>query len=68
MIPEENRQLHCPSCKHSVDGDVNVARNILALGLRFRPEGSANEAMVLEPAIAVIQKVDADQLTQQTTS
>ena len=70
MIPEENRQLHCPSCKHSVDRDVNAARNILALGLRFRPEGSANEAMVLEPAPvgAVIPKVDADQLTQQTTS
>jgi putative transposase len=68
MIPEENRQLHCPQCKHSVDRDVNAARNILALGLRFRPEGSANEAMVLEPAIAVTQKVDADQLTQQTTS
>ena len=70
MIPEENRQLHCPSCKHSVDRDVNAARNILALGLRFRHEGSANEAMVLEPAPAgaVIQKVDADQLTQQTTS
>ena len=68
MIPEENRQLHCPSCKHSVDGDVNAARNILKLGLRFRPEGSANEAMVREPAIAVTPKVDADQLTQQTTS
>ena len=27
MIPEENRQLHCPSCKHSVDRDVNRARN-----------------------------------------
>ena len=68
MIPEENRQLHCPSCKHSVDREVNAARNILALGLRFRPEGSANEAMVLEPAIAVIQKVNADQLTHPTIS
>ena len=68
MIPEENRQLHCPSCKHIVNHDVNAARNILALGLRFRPEGSANEAMVLEPAIAVIQKVNADQLTHPTTS
>jgi putative transposase len=68
MIPEENRQLHCPSCKHTVNHDVNAARNILALGLRFRPEGSANEAMVLEPARAVIPKVDANQLTQQTIS
>ncbi len=56
MIPEENRQLHCPSCKHSVDRDVNAARNVLTLGLRFRPEGSANEAMVLEPARAVTRK------------
>jgi putative transposase len=68
LIPEENRQLHCPSCNLSVDRDVNAARNILALGLRFRPEGSANEAMVLKAAIAVTQKVNADQLTQQTTS
>jgi transposase len=69
MIPEENRQLRCPSSKHSVDRDVNAARNMLALGLRFGPGGSANEAMVPEPAPgAVIRKVDADQLTRPTTS
>jgi putative transposase len=68
MIPEENRQLHCPSCKHSVDRDVNAARNILTLGLRFRLEGSANEAMVPEPARAATRKVDADQLTHPTIS
>jgi putative transposase len=63
MFPEENRQLHCSSCKTNVDRDVNAARNILALGLRFRPEGSANEAMMQEPQRRVILKVNADQST-----
>jgi putative transposase len=49
MLPEENRKLHCPSCGLTVDRDVNAARNILARGLRFKPVGSAGEAMVQEP-------------------
>jgi len=62
-LPEENRQLHCPKCNLTVDRDVNAARNILARGLRFKPVGSANEAMVQEPPRRVILKVDADQST-----
>jgi putative transposase len=64
MLPEENRKLHCPNCGLTVDRDVNAAKNILARGLRFRPVGSAGEAMVQEPACrAVILRVDADQST-----
>jgi len=61
VLPEENRQLHCPSCGLTVDRDVNAARNILARGLRFKPVGSAHEAMVQEPQRRAILKVDADQ-------
>jgi len=62
-LPEENRQLHCPSCGLTIDRDVNAARNILARGLRFKPVGSVNEAMVQELQRRVILKVDADQST-----
>ncbi len=68
MLPEENRKLHCPICGLTADRDVNAARNILAQGLRFRPVGSASEAMVQEPDASAetpkaILKVDPDQLT-----
>ena len=62
-IPEEIRQLKCPSCRFTVDRDVNAARNILARGVRFAPFASAIEAMVQEPQRRVILKVDADELT-----
>jgi putative transposase len=67
VLPEEDRQLHCPSCGLTIDRDVNAARNILAPGLRFKPVGSAIEAMVQEPPRRVILKVDADQSTQRPT-
>ena len=64
-IPEENRQLKCTRCGFTADRDVNAARNILARALRFRAVGPATEAMVQEPAGAVILKVDAGQLTEE---
>ncbi len=68
MLPEENRKLHCPSCGLSVDRDVNAARNILARGVRFKPVGSAIEAMAQEPTRPeVTLKVDADQSTSKPT-
>ena len=50
-IPEENRTLKCPSCRVSVDRDVNAARNIMARGVRFAPVALPVEAMVQEPSI-----------------
>jgi putative transposase len=68
VLPEENRKLHCPNCGLTLDRDVNAAKNILARGLRFRPVGSAIEAMVQEPTPPeVILKVDADQSTRRPT-
>ena len=63
VLPEENRKLHCPNCNLTIDRDVNAARNILARGLRFKPVGSAGEAMVQNRQAAPILRVDADQST-----
>jgi putative transposase len=69
VLPEENRKLHCPNCNLTIDRDVNAARNILARGLRFKPVGSASEAMVQERAQAApILKVDADQSTSKLSN
>ena len=73
VLPEENRKLHCPNCGLTMDRDVNAARNILARGLRFKPVGSAGEAMVQEPATGsaepqVILRVDADQSALRPTN
>ncbi len=43
-----DRQLWCPKCKISIDRDLNAARNILARGLRFGPNGLAFEGMMAE--------------------
>ena len=48
-LSEENRTMSCASCGLTVDRDVNAAKNILALGLRFRPAAQPIEAMVVEP-------------------
>ncbi|MEX0763909.1 MAG: transposase [Nitrosopumilaceae archaeon] len=45
-ILEENRMIRCPQCDLHVDRDVNAARNILARGMQFVPDGGISEAMV----------------------
>lgn len=50
-LSEENRTMSCANCGLTMDRDVNAAKNILALGLRFRPVAQLPEAMVQEPQI-----------------
>ena len=45
VIPEEHRKMWCPKCHSLTDRDINAARNILARGIRFVPDGSQVEAM-----------------------
>ena len=37
--------MWCPKCHSLTDRDINAARNILARGIRFVPDGSQVEAM-----------------------
>ena len=45
VIPEEHRKMWCPSCWNIVDRDINAAKNVLARGMRFVPDGSQVEAV-----------------------
>ena len=45
-ILEENRMIRCPQCDLHIDRDVNAARNILARGVKFAPDGGTSEAMM----------------------
>jgi putative transposase len=59
------RQLWCPDCQKWMDRDVVAAMNIARKGgeVFHRPQGPAGEAMVQEPGMPVILKVDAGKLT-----
>ncbi|MEX2348385.1 MAG: transposase, partial [Nitrosopumilaceae archaeon] len=50
LVPEEHREISCPTCKSSVDRDVNAARNILLRGTQVVPDGIAGEAVMTEPS------------------
>ena len=70
--PFHKRQLWCPDCKKWMDRDVVAVMNISTKGRAFlpsngggvfeRPKGPAGEAMVQEPGMPVILKVDAGKL------
>lgn len=62
LYPNGQRELWCPECSISIDRDINAARNILARGVRFTPNGLPKEAMVTE-SVKVIRKVDGRKLT-----
>jgi transposase len=59
------RQLWCQACRQWMDRDVVAAMNIARKGgeVFHRPQGPAGEAMVQEPCMPVILKVDAGKLT-----
>ena len=54
LVVEEHRKMWCPKCHSLTDRDINAARNILARGMRFVPDGSQVEA--------VKQSKDAEQI------
>lgn len=62
-LSEENRMVKCLNCGLTIDRDVNAAKNILARGMRFVPDALPVEAMVQEPAQAVLLKVDGSEVS-----
>ena len=40
----DDRTYHCPSCGHTIDRDLNAAKNILAEGLKVITEGHSGRA------------------------
>ena len=68
QVPEEHRLMFCPTCKRSVDRDINAARNILLRGTRVVPDGTASEAVMAEPGSKelVICRVDAVKSSDRT--
>ncbi|MGQ9469577.1 MAG: zinc ribbon domain-containing protein [Nitrososphaerales archaeon] len=42
LKPNGQRELWCSRCNISIDRDVNGAKNILARGMRFVPNGSVS--------------------------
>jgi putative transposase len=64
LVPEEHRSMFCPTCKSSIDRDVNAAHNILLRGTRVVPDGAVGEAVMTEPGKSqpVICRVDAVKL------
>ena len=48
LVPEGHRKMFCPTCKSSVDQDINAARNILLRGTWVVPDGTAGEAVMAE--------------------
>ncbi|MFZ1075942.1 MAG: transposase [Nitrosotalea sp.] len=61
LVPEEHRKMFCPTCKSSVDRDINAAHNILLRGTWVVPDGTAGEAVMTESGSKepVICRVDA---------
>ena len=61
LVPEEHRKMFCPTCKSSIDRDINAAHNILLRGTQVVPDGTAGEAVMVEPGSKepVIYRVDA---------
>jgi putative transposase len=64
-LESTERRLWCPHYGAILDRDENVARNIAAGGLRFRPNGPPDEAVKGNPTTTVLLRVDGGKLSQQ---